>query len=105
MARRLGRTILLTNRLDWTADQVIAGYDGQQHIEQVFRGLKDGDWLGWGTDVSLDRQQDSRARVLLLTRSLASADGLSGGASRVARPLHGAAPRRTRTHPGSRPAL
>lgn len=45
---RWGRTVLLSNRLDWTAEQVIAGYSGQQQIEKVFRGLKDGDWLGWG---------------------------------------------------------
>jgi transposase len=45
---RLGRTTLLTNRMDWTAEQVVAGYSGQQEIERVFRGLKDGDWLGWG---------------------------------------------------------
>jgi transposase len=48
MAQRLGRTVLLTNRFDWTAEQVVTAYSGQQHIEQVFRGLKDGDWLGWG---------------------------------------------------------
>ena len=48
LAHRLGRTVLLTNHFDWTAEQVITGYSGQQHIEQVFRGLKDGDWLGWG---------------------------------------------------------
>jgi transposase len=48
LAHRLGRTVLLTNRLDWSAEQVVAGYSGQQGIEQVFRGLKDGDWLGWG---------------------------------------------------------
>lgn len=47
-AHRLGRTVLLTNRLDWTAEQVVAAYSGQQGIEQVFRGLKDGDWLNWG---------------------------------------------------------
>ncbi len=45
---RLGRTVLLTNRMDWTAEQVVLGYSGQQDIERVFRGLKDGDWLGWG---------------------------------------------------------
>ncbi len=60
MAQRLGRTILLTNRLDWSAEQVIAGYDGQQHIEQVFRGLKDGDWLGWGP---MYHWTDSKIRV------------------------------------------
>ena len=48
LAHRLGRTVLLTNRLDWTAEQVVAGYCGQQQIEQVFRGLKDGEWLEWG---------------------------------------------------------
>jgi len=45
---RLGRTVLLTNRMDWTAEQVALGYSAQQNIEKVFRGLKDGDWLGWG---------------------------------------------------------
>jgi transposase len=48
MAERLGRTVLISNRLDWTAEQIITAYSGQQHIEQVFRGLKQGDWLGWG---------------------------------------------------------
>src|SRR5229473_642643 len=46
-SQRLGRTVLLTNRVDWTAEQVVAGYSGQQQIERVFRGLKQGDWLGW----------------------------------------------------------
>ena len=46
--QRLGRTVLITNRMDWTAEQVAAGYGGQEHIERVFRGLKDGHWLGWG---------------------------------------------------------
>lgn len=60
MAQRLGRTVLLTNRLDWTAEQIITGYDGQQHIEQVFRGLKDGEWLGWGP---MYHWTDSKIRV------------------------------------------
>jgi len=45
---RLGRTVLLTQRLDWTAEQVATAYAGQQQVERVFRGLKHGDWLGWG---------------------------------------------------------
>src|ERR1700736_3277351 len=45
--QRLGRTVLLPNRMDWSAEQVVAGYSGQQQIERVFRGLKQGDWLGW----------------------------------------------------------
>jgi transposase len=48
VSQRLGRTVLLTNRLDWSAEQVALAYSGQQQIERVFRGLKDGDWLGWG---------------------------------------------------------
>jgi hypothetical protein len=43
---------------------VAAGYSGQQEIEKIFRGLKDGDWLG-GADVSLDRPQDPRPCFLL----------------------------------------
>ena len=60
LARRLGRTTLLTNRLDWTAEQVVTGYSGQQQIERVFRGLKDGDWLGWGP---MYHWTDSKIRV------------------------------------------
>jgi transposase len=48
MKQRLGRTVLISNRFDWTPEQIITAYSGQQRIEQVFRGLKDGDWLGWG---------------------------------------------------------
>ena len=60
VVHRLGRTVLLTNRLDWTAEQVVAGYSGQQQIEQVFRGLKGGDWLGWGP---MYHWTDSKIRV------------------------------------------
>ncbi len=60
LARRLGRTTLLTNRLGWTAEQVVAGYSGQQQIERVFRGLKDGEWLGWGP---MYHWTDSKIRV------------------------------------------
>jgi transposase len=60
MAQRLGRTVLMTNRMDWTAEQVVAGYAGQQQVEKVFRGLKDGDWLNWGP---LYHWTDSKIRV------------------------------------------
>ncbi len=60
LAQRLGRTVLLTNRTDWTAEQVVAGYSGQQQIEKVFRGLKDGGWLGWGP---MHHWTDSKIRV------------------------------------------
>ena len=48
LTHRLGRTMLLTPHLDWPPEQVVAGYGGQERIEQVFRGMKEGDWLGWG---------------------------------------------------------
>ena len=60
LANRLGRTLLLTNRMDWSAEQVVAGYSDQQQIEQVFRGLKDGNWLGWGP---MYHWTDSKIRV------------------------------------------
>jgi transposase len=60
MTRRLGRTVLMTNRMDWTEEQVIEGYGGQQQVEKVFRGLKDGDWLGWGP---MYHWTDSKIRV------------------------------------------
>jgi len=60
MAHRLGRTVLLTNRMDWSAEQIAAAYSGQQQVEQVFRGLKDGEWLGWGP---MHHWTDSKIRV------------------------------------------
>jgi len=60
LTHRLGRTVLLTNRMDWTAEQVVNAYSGQQQVEQVFRGLKDGDWLGWGP---MYHWTDSKIRI------------------------------------------
>jgi hypothetical protein len=40
VTQRLGRTLLIANHLDWTAEQVVAAYAGQQQIERVFRGLQ-----------------------------------------------------------------
>ena len=45
---RFVRTVLLTNRLEWKPRQVLDAYAGQERIERVFRGLKEGDWLPWG---------------------------------------------------------
>ena len=60
MTQRFGRTILITNRLDWTAEQVVTAYAEQQNIERVFRGLKGGDWLGWGP---MHHWTDSKIRI------------------------------------------
>jgi hypothetical protein len=47
--------------MDWSAEQIVAGYGGQQQVEQVFRGLKDGEWLGWGP---MYHWTDSKIRIL-----------------------------------------
>jgi precorrin-6B methylase 1 len=60
LARRLCRTVLMTNRLDWSVEQAIAGYSGRQQIERVFRGLNDGNGVGWGP---MYHWTDSRIRV------------------------------------------
>ena len=60
MTHRLGRTVLITNRVDWTAAQVVAAYRGQEAIERVFRGLKDGNWVNWGP---MYHWTDSKIRV------------------------------------------
>ena len=60
MTSRLGRTILISNRTEWTADQIVSAYRGQEAIEQVFRGLKDGNWLNWGP---MYHWTDSKIRV------------------------------------------
>ena len=60
LERRLGRTTLMTSRMDWTAEQVVDGYLGQQRIEKVFRGLKGGDWLHWGP---MYHWTDSKIRI------------------------------------------
>jgi transposase len=64
LMHRLGRTLVITNRLAWTAEQVVAAYAGQQAIEQVFRGLKEGDWLNWQP---LYHWTDSKIRVHAFT--------------------------------------
>ncbi len=60
IGERFGRTTLFTNRLDWSAAQVVEAYGGQQHVERVFRGLKGGEWLGWGP---LQHWTDSKIQV------------------------------------------
>jgi transposase len=60
MTERLGRTVLMSNRMEWTAEQVVGGYGGQQPVEKIFRGLKDGDWLNWGP---MYHWTDSKIRV------------------------------------------
>jgi transposase len=37
----LGKTILFTDREDWTDEQIVAAYRGQAHVESAFRRMKD----------------------------------------------------------------
>jgi transposase len=60
ITHRLGRTLLLTNHGDWAAESVVSAYASEQELEQVFRGLKQGDWLNWQP---LHHWTDSKIRV------------------------------------------
>ena len=44
-AQRLGKTILFTDREDWTDAQIVKGYRSQHHAEAAFRDLKDTEHL------------------------------------------------------------
>src|ERR1700694_4343059 len=97
--QRLGRTVLLTNRRDWSAEQIVAGYSGQQQIERVFRGLKHGDWLGWDPMYHwTDRKIRIHAFYCLLGISLLQYVH-KAGASGLGRPVRRAAARGTGADP------
>ena len=59
-AQRFGRTTLVTSREGWSAEEVVRAYTGQQQVEQVFRGMKQGGWVGWGP---MHHWTDSKIRV------------------------------------------
>lgn len=44
---RLGRTLLVTDQRDWTAQQTIEAYRSLTEIEDVFRDMKNVDFLRW----------------------------------------------------------
>ena len=46
--RRMGRTVLATNRGNWTAEQILEAYHGQSRVEMEFRGVKAGVACEWG---------------------------------------------------------
>jgi transposase len=45
--RTCGKTILFSDRDDWTNEQFVAGYRGQANIEEVFRDMNNWDFLRW----------------------------------------------------------
>lgn len=46
-SRRFGRTLLITNRLDWSAQEVITYYRELEKIEEAFKHLKNRQYLHW----------------------------------------------------------
>ena len=44
---RLGRTLLVTNHLDWTSGQVIEAYRGLTRVEESFKNMKNMTFLRW----------------------------------------------------------
>ncbi len=57
---RLGRTVLATNRADWSAERVALAYHGQAVIERQFRSMKEGEGSSWGP---MFAWTDSKIRV------------------------------------------
>jgi len=41
----LGKTILFTDRADWTDEQIVRAYRSQSHVESAFRAMKDPHYL------------------------------------------------------------
>ena len=41
----LGKTILFTDRFDWSDEQIVRGYRSQSHVEAAFRSMKDPHYL------------------------------------------------------------
>jgi transposase len=48
LTHRLGRTVLATNRAEWSAERVASAYHGQATIERQFRSMKEGEGSSWG---------------------------------------------------------
>lgn len=44
---RLGRTVLVTNRIDWDAQQTVESYRNLSAIEEAFKNMKNTDFLNW----------------------------------------------------------
>lgn len=60
LTHRLGKTVLATNRADWSAERVASAYHGQATIERQFRSMKEGEGSSWGP---MFAWTDSKIRV------------------------------------------
>lgn len=58
--RTCGKTILFTDRDDWTTEQIVAAYRGQSNIEEVFRDMNNWDFLRW---MPMHHWTDQKIRV------------------------------------------
>lgn len=46
-SERFGKTILFTDHMDWSPEQVVAAYRGQHHIEDAFKVMKNPHVVSW----------------------------------------------------------
>ena len=44
---QLGKTILFTDNVDWTDEEIVLAYRSQYHIEEAFKQMKDPHFLRW----------------------------------------------------------
>jgi transposase len=47
IATRLGRTLLITNRIKWLPEEVIGAYRSLSNVEEAFKYMKNRDYLRW----------------------------------------------------------
>jgi transposase len=45
--KKLGKTIIFTDRHDWTNEQIVGAYRSQYHVEETFRQMKDEKYLSF----------------------------------------------------------
>jgi transposase len=83
MKHEMGRTLLLSTRLDWEEKEIISSYRSQQGIENVFKHMKNKDYLHWQPEF---HWTDSKIKVhglycviAMLLASLAHRDVLKNG--------------------------
>jgi transposase len=45
--RKLGKSILFTDRFDWTNEKIVGAYHRQYHVEDAFQQMKDTKYLSF----------------------------------------------------------
>ena len=67
-ATLLGKTLIFTDRSDWSDEQIVLAYRAQHHVEADFRRLKRSSVSDLSTDLPLDRPETPGPRLLLRPR-------------------------------------